>query len=439
MNASPLRAWRASLLDFADDPRLHEDESRAARYVADGLLVVRNGKIAAAGPYSELAATLPAGTIVEDLGGKLLMPGMIDAHVHYPQTDIIASPASGLLPWLNTYTFPEEGRFGDPEYAAEVAGFFLDTLLAGGTTTAAVYCTVHPQSADAFFAQSEKRNTRMIAGKVMMDRHAPDFLLDTAESGAAQSETLLQRWHGKGRQLYALTPRFAPTSTDAQLRLTGELAAAYPDVFIQSHVAENRDEIKWALELFPGSRSYLDVYERFGLLRERAVYGHGIWFDDEDRRRMTQTGAVAALCPTSNLFLGSGLFDFPGADKARMPLAMATDVGGGTSFSLLQTMNELHKVARMGGTRLSAVRMFYLATLGGARALKLDGMIGSFAPGMEADFIALDPQATPLLARRIARTGALEELLFAYTMLGGAQAVGGTWIAGERFVPRGAS
>lgn len=187
MNASPLRAWRASLLDFADDPRPHEDESRAARYVADGLLVVRNGKIAAAGPYSELAATLPAGTIVEDIGGKLLMPGMIDAHIHYPQTDIVASPASGLLPWLNTYTFPEEGCLGDPEYAAEVAGFFLDTLLDGGTTTAAVYCTVHPQSADAFFAQSEKRNTRMIAGKVMMDRHAPDFLLDTAESGAGRA------------------------------------------------------------------------------------------------------------------------------------------------------------------------------------------------------------------------------------------------------------
>jgi guanine deaminase len=246
---------------------------------------------------------------------------------------------------------------------------------------------VHPESVDAFFTESSARNLRMIAGKVMMDRNAPDFLCDTAQSGARDSEALIRRWHKQGRQLYALTPRFAPTSTEAQLELTGDLARAYPDTYIQSHVAENTDEIAWVKTLYPQARSYLDVYDRYGLLRERAMYGHCIYLDDADRARMADTGAAAALCPTSNLFLGSGLFDFPAADAARMRLSLATDVGGGTSFSMLRTMNEIYKVARMGGTYLPALRMFYLATLGGARSLCLEDTIGSFAPGNEADFV----------------------------------------------------
>jgi guanine deaminase len=295
-----------------------------------------------------------------------------------------------------------------------------------------VYCTVHPESVDAFFSESEARNLRMVAGKVMMDRNCPETLCDTAEGGARDSEALLNKWHGRGRQLYALTPRFAPTSTEAQLQLTGELARAYPAVYIQSHVAENTDEVAWAAALYPSARSYLDIYDRYGLMRERAMYAHCIWLDDIDRARMAETGTAAALCPTSNLFLGSGLFDFPRADAARVPLSIGTDVGGGTSFSMLRTMNELYKVARMGGSHLSALRMFYLATLGGARSMRLEGTIGNFTAGCEADFIVLDPRATPLLARRTSTAGSLEELLFALALLGDDRVVAATYVAGRR-------
>ena len=346
------------------------------------MLVVADGKIVAAGDYDRLLPTLPAGAMTHDWRGKIITPGFIDTHVHYPQTDMIASPASGLLPWLNTYTFPTERKFEDSAHATDVADFFLAELLRNGTTTAAVYCTVHPQSVDAFFERSHALNLRMIAGKVMMDRNAPDFLLDTAESSARDTEALIKRWHKKGRQHYAITPRFAPTSTEAQLRLAGELASQYQDTYIQTHVAENTDEVKWVKELFPDSRSYLDVYEKRGLMRKRALYAHCIWLDDNDRARMAATGSVATVCPTSNLFLGSGLFDFINADKLRMPVSLATDVGGGTSFSMLQTMNELYKVGRMSGVHLAAQRMFYMATLGGARALQLEGTIGNFAAGL---------------------------------------------------------
>jgi len=426
---SNVQAYRASLLHFRNDPAFDE---HATLWHSDGLLVIADGKVVAAGDYDSLHASLPDDTMVNDWRGKIITPGFIDTHVHYPQTDIIGSPAPGLLPWLNTYTFPTEGRFGDAAHAAEVAEFFLAELLRNGTTTAAVYCTVHPQSVDAFFERSHALNLRMIAGKVMMDRNAPDFLLDTAESSARDSEALIKRWHKKGRQHYAITPRFAPTSTDQQLRLAGELAAQYPDTYIQTHVAENTDEVKWVKELFPDARSYLDVYEQRGLMRKRALYAHCIWLDDNDRARMAATESVATVCPTSNLFLGSGLFDFANADKLRMPMSLATDVGGGTSFSMLQTMNELHKVGRMSGMHLDAHRMFYMATLGGARALQLEGTIGNFAVGCDADFIVLDPQATPLLSRRSATTDSLEEQLFALALLGDDRVITATYSAGAR-------
>ncbi|MEK7989223.1 guanine deaminase, partial [Burkholderia contaminans] len=303
-------AFRSQLLTFNGDPA---QSSQAANYETDGLLIVDDGKVVAAGPYAQLAATLARDAIVHELRDKLIVPGFIDTHIHYPQTDMIASPAPGLLPWLDKYTFPTERQFGDPEHAREVADFFVDELLACGTTSALVYCTVHKQSADALFAASDARDLRMIAGKVLMDRNCPEFLRDTAQSGYDDSAELIDRWHGKGRQMYALTPRFAPTSTEAQLEACGELARRHPDVFVQSHVAENVDEVKWVAELFPGHRSYLDIYDRYGLLRPRAVYGHCIHLDDEDRRRMAETRTVVAHCPTSNFFLGSGLFDF---DKA---------------------------------------------------------------------------------------------------------------------------
>ncbi|MGE8589868.1 MAG: guanine deaminase, partial [Alcaligenes sp.] len=321
-------AYRAQLLYFVADPACLEDPSEAMRYYSDGLLLVNaQGRIEACGDYARLADSLPADVRLVDLRGKLIMPGLIDTHLHFPQTDMIASPSPGLLPWLENYTFPTERRFEDKSHADEVAGVFLDELLRNGTTTALVYGSVHPESVDAFFEESHRRNLRMIAGKVMMDRNCPEYLRDTAESGARESEDLLRRWHGKGRQMYALTPRFAPTSTPEQLAACGELARAYPDVFVQTHVAENKDEVKWVSELFPKSRSYLDVYDSFGLLRPRAVYGHSIWLDEQDRARLHETGSVAAHCPTSNLFLSSGVFDFVAMRQSGVLHTLATDVG----------------------------------------------------------------------------------------------------------------
>ena len=438
MSSAPhnVQAYRAGLLHFHADPAFTAD---ATHWHEDGLLVVEDGKVKAAGDYAALAAALDPAVTVTDYRGKVIMPGFIDTHLHFPQTDMIASPAPGLLPWLETYTFPTERQFGDPAHAREVADFFLDELLRCGTTTAMVYCTVHRASVDAFFEASQARNLRMAAGKILMDRHCPDFLCDTAEGGVRDSEDLIRKWHNKGRNMYAITPRFAPTSTEAQLRLTGELAAAYPDTFIQTHVSENPDECNWVKSLFPKSRSYLDVYDSFGLMRPRAMYGHCIWLDKDDFARMAESGAAAAICPTSNLFLGSGLFDFEQADAARVLLSLATDVGAGTSFSMLQTMNEAYKVARMKGSYLPAVRMFYLATLGAARSMQLEGTIGSFAPGAEADFIVLDPQSTPLLARRTERCSNLEELLFALALLGDDRAIAATYACGRKVHERQAA
>jgi guanine deaminase len=428
------QAYRASVLHFTADPAFSDN---AYAWHEDGLLVVEDGRVKAAGDYAQLRTTLPQDAEVHDYRGKLIVPGFIDTHIHYPQTDMIASPAPGLLPWLETYTFPNERKFDDPEHAHEVARFFIDELLRCGTTTAMVYCTVHPTSVNAFFGESHKRNLRMVAGKILMDRNCPEFLCDTAEGGVRQSEELINTWHKHGRQLYAITPRFAPTSTEAQLQLSGELARAYPDTFLQTHVAENTDEVAWVKSLFPDSRSYLDVYDKVGMMRPRAMYAHCIWLDDHDRARMRETQSAASICPTSNLFLGSGLFDFKRADEAQVQISLATDVGGGTSFSMLQTMNEVYKVARMGGTYLPALRMFYMATLGGARSMQLEGTIGNFATGVEADFVVLDPQATPLLARRISRTESLEELLFALALLGDDRTVAATYSAGKRVHSRG--
>lgn len=428
MTDSQPQAYRGSLLYFSADPQFDQD---ACHWHEDGLLIIKEGRITAAGEYASLAASLPPGTLVTDYRGKLITPGFIDTHIHYPQTDLIATPAEGLLPWLENHTFPLEGQFGDIDKARETARFFLDELLRCGTTTAMVYCTVHGESVDTFFEESHARNLRMVAGKVMMDCHCPDYLRETAESGIRESERLMQRWHQRGRQLYAITPRFAGTSSPMQLQLAGELARDHPSVFVQTHVAENTDEVAWIKQLYPHSRSYLDVYDSFGLLRERALYAHGIWLDDEDWKRIAHTGSSVAHCPTSNLFLGSGLFDLRRADAVRARVSLASDVGGGTSFSPLQTMNEAHKVARLLGNHVSGQRLFYLATLGGARSLHLEGTIGSLAAGNEADFIVLDPHCTPLLARRSALCESLEEQLFVLAMLGDDRAVHATYSAGH--------
>ncbi len=426
-----LRAFRGDLLDFRDDPR--QGVQDAVRHVEDGLLVVRNGLIECTGPATELLRGLPAGTPVADFRGRLLMPGFIDAHVHYVQTDVIASHGKQLLDWLNDYTFPAETAFADPGHAAFAAEFFLDELLRNGTTTAAVYPSVHPQSVQAFFSAADSRRLRMLCGKVLMDRNCPPGLRDEAESAYAESASLIERWHGRNRLLYAVTPRFAATSTERQLELAGRLLDEHPGVRMQTHIAENHAEILWIAELFPWSSRYLDVYARFGLLRQGALFGHCIHFDDEDWARFAAAGAVAVHCPTSNLFLGSGLFNVDAARRAGARVALATDVGGGTSFSMLRTMHEAYKVAQMGGHAFDSLDAFYLATLGGARALGMEDCIGSFAAGREADFVVLDPGATTLLARRTQQVpaGNVRELLFALMMLGDDRAVQATYILGE--------
>jgi guanine deaminase len=416
------RAWRAAILRF-------DDEGRAQR-LDDGLLVAASGRIVAVGDYAALAGQLGA-TPVADWRGWTLAPGFVDVHVHYPQLDVIASPAEGLLPWLETYTFPHEARFGDPAYASAVADAFLDELMRHGVTTAMTYCTSHPQSVDAFFGAARRRGLRMVAGKCLMDRNSPDTVRDDTERSLEDSDALIRRWHGVDRLGYALTPRFAPSCTERQMAGAAALARAHEGVWVQTHVAENHDEIAWVAQLFPQARSYLDVYDQLGLLRPRSMYAHCIHLDATDRQRLRDTGAAAAVCPTSNLFLGSGLFDFAQAAAAGFHWGLASDVGGGTSFSPFRTMTTAYEVARLRGVTLSPGDLWHRHTAGGAAAMGLAGRIGNLAVGCDADFVALEPRATPLLARRTQAAHSLDEWLFAMIVLGDDRAVAKTVVAGE--------
>jgi guanine deaminase len=431
-----MKAYRAAILRF--DPDL--PPNAAAIYESDGLLVVgpdASGRevVQAVGAYQSLKDQWPQ-VPVTHWPDRIMAPGFVDMHIHYPQTNVIGSPAEGLLPWLENYTFPEEKRFKSHDYSAEAAQFFVAELLRNGVTTALTFATSHVTSVQALFEAAQTRQMRIITGLCLMDRHAPAELLNRAEPSSGRdateqslidTETLIQEWHGKGRLGYAITPRFAPTSTDAQLRGAGELAALYPDVWIQSHVAENKHEIAWARELFPASRSYLSTYDDFGLMRERAVYAHCIHFDEEDRALMRDTGTAAAVSPTSNLFLGSGFFDYASADRVRFSYGLASDVGGGSSFSPFHTMLAAYYVGREGQTKqglsLSPQHLWWQHTLGAAKALGLTGRpgtgaIGNLQLGCEADFVVLNPKATPLLARRTAQASNLDELLFAMIVLG---------------------
>ncbi|PWQ96864.1 guanine deaminase [Leucothrix pacifica] len=434
MSASVLRAYRASILHFTANPAQQGDDAQYYEYFGDGLLVIKSGHIRDCGDAKELLASYQAAGLsldVTDYSGKLIMPGFIDTHTHYPQTDVIGSYGTQLLDWLNTYTFPMEARFADLDLANDVANFFCDELLRNGTTTAMVFATVHENSIDAIFNAANSRDMRLIAGKVMMDRNAPENLCDTAQISYQQSRDLIQKWHGKDRLSYAITPRFAPTSTEKQLELAGQLFAEFDDVYLQSHVAENTDEVAWVKELFPWSRSYLDVYDHYGLLGKRAMYAHCIYLDEQDRQRMADTQTAMAFCPTSNLFLGSGLFDMNTAQVMGIPVGMATDVGGGTSFSMLQTLNEAYKVLQMNEQSLSPFQAFYQATLGSAQSLQLEHKIGNFEVGKEADFIVLDLTATPLMERRMAHTHNLKEQLFALMILGSDRNIQATYTMGE--------
>ena len=426
-----MKVYRASILWFAP----YSEGPARALFEEDGLLAVGLNAagvhvVQAIGAWRDLAGQYP-GVAVEHLPGRIIAPGFVDLHVHYPQTNVIGSPADGLLPWLENYTFPEEKRFVDPEYSARAATFFVAELLRNGVTAALTFATSHPESVNALFTQAQAQGMRLITGLCLMDRHAPPDLLnqpsapgrlDATEQSLLESEALIQRWHGQGRLGYAITPRFAPTCTDAQLRGAGEVAARYPDVWIQSHVAENKDEIAWARALFPKSRSYLATYDDFGLMRKRAIYAHCIHFDDDDRALMRDTGAAAAISPTSNLFLGSGFFDYAGADRVGFQYGLASDVGGGTSFSPFHTMLGAYYVGREGQTKqglsLSPQQLWWQHTAGAARALGLDGVVGNLLPGCEADFVVMNPGATPLLARKTAIATNLDELLFAMIVLG---------------------
>ncbi|MEN9688079.1 MAG: Guanine deaminase [Pseudomonadota bacterium] len=416
-----LQAFRASLLWFPDGRSHH------VQFESDGMLVTERqadgvARVKAIGPHALLQAQYPQ-VPCTDWRGRWIAPGFVDLHIHYAQTDVIASPADGLLPWLHNYTFPQETRFADPAHAHEVAHFFFDELTRHGVTTALTFATAHTASVDAFFQEAQQRHMRMLGGRVLQDRHSPDGLRDSsAQQSLLETESLINRWHGVDRLGYAITPRFAPTSSEAQLRGAGELASQHPSVWVQTHVAENADEIQWVAELFPMSRSYLGVYEDMGLLRERSVYAHCLHLDADDRDLMAERGAAAAVCPTSNLFLDSGFFDFEQAQSHRVLHGLASDVGGGTSFSPFHTMHAAYTVGRQSagkpGHSLSAEHLWWLHTAGAAQALGLHGVVGNLAPGCEADFVVLNPQATPLLARRTAAADSLEEQLFAMIVLG---------------------
>ena len=426
------RAVRGRLLDFLDDPAA-VGAAASHRYHHDGLVAIADGRIAGAGDASDLLPELRPGTAVDHFPDCLILPGLIDAHIHYPQTRVIASYGAQLLEWLHKYTFVEEQKFGDPAHAATIARFFLDELLRNGTTTAAVYCTVHPESVEAFFAESERRRTCMIAGKVLMNRNAPAALTDTAERGYAESRALLEKWHNRGRQLYAISPRFAVTSSEAQLEAAGTLLREHPDSYLQTHLAENREEMATVRKLFPRAKSYTDVYDRAGLLGPRSIFGHCLHLADAELQRLSETRSVAAFCPTSNLFIGSGLLDLARLRDPRRPVrvSLATDVGGGTSYSMLRTAAEAYKILQLQGQNLPALDAFYMMTLGNSRALGLEADIGSLGIGSAADLVVLDPAATPAMRHRTEAARDLEETLFALMTLGDDRAVRATYVLGE--------
>lgn len=426
---SAARIVRGRVLSFLDEPRLAGPG--AMTLIDDGAVLVEDGRIAAVGESGAIIARAP-GAPVDDHRGKLVMPGFIDTHIHYPQTRVIASYGAQLLEWLQKYTFVEEQKLRDRDHADIVARFFLDELFRQGTTTAMVYCTVHPESVDAFFEESLKRGARMIAGKVMMDRNAPEGLTDTPQRGYDESKALIARWNNRGRLDYAVTPRFAITSTEAQLEISGALLRESPGAYLQTHLDENHAEIAFVKQLFPWTKTYLGVYERYGLLGPRSVFGHCIHLEPEEVAALAETRSVAAFCPTSNLFLGSGLFNMRRLNTHNVRVSLATDVGGGTSYSMLQTANEAYKVLQMGGQSWPAAQAFYQMTLGNSRALGLEDRIGAIRTGLEADMIVLDSRATLAMAHRMESVaGDIAEELFILMMMGDDRAISQTYVAGR--------
>jgi guanine deaminase len=428
-------AYRASILHFPQASTCPKD---SFEYFKDGIMVTRNDKIIACGEATSLINQYQEAEL-QDYSGKLLIPGLIDSHLHFPQTEMIASYGEQLLDWLENYTFPVERKFADPQYAAKIADIFLAQLYRHGTTTGMVYSSVHKEATDALFAAAQKHNMLMIAGKVCMDRHCPTWLQDTPETAQRDSAELIENWHGKDRLHYAITPRFAPTSTEAQLAVLGELAEQYPSVFIQSHLSENHDEISWVKSLYPKHLGYLDVYDHFKLLRPGAVFGHCLHLEQQEWQRMAESGATIAFCPSSNLFLGSGLFDLKYAEEQLIPVALATDVGGGTSFSMLRTMGEAYKVGQLQGHQLDPMHGLYLMTQGAAVGLGLEQQIGNLNPGSDADFVILNPDFDELSSLRFEQHREPEDIIFALSMLADDRAISATYIAGQAVYKTGSS
>ena len=425
-------AVRGRFLDIQNTVAQAREIHDQVRYVEDGLLLSENGIIQWFGPWDEGQRLIPEQVQVQHYPDQLIVPGFIDTHIHFPQTEMIGAYGEQLLEWLNTYTFPTEMQFSDPAYAQKIAAFFVQELLKNGTTTALVFCTVHPQSVDALFAAAEQHQMRLIAGKVMMDRHAPDALCDTADGAYSDSKALIEKWHGKGRNLYAITPRFAPTSTPEQLARAGELKAEYPDVYVHTHLSENKNEIAWVKELYPEQNGYLDVYRHYGLTGSRSVFAHCVHLEEHEWDCMHQTDSAIAFCPTSNLFLGSGLFPLKKTWDKQVKVGLGTDIGAGTSFNQLQTIQEAYKVQQLQGSKLSAFEALYHATLGGAKALDLADKLGNFNLGKEADFVVLDLQPTALQQLRQSRAKGLEDSVFALMMMGDDRNIHATYIYGQR-------
>ncbi|MGQ9375343.1 guanine deaminase [Acinetobacter tandoii] len=422
---------RGRFLDIQNLVTQATDIAEQVRYIEDGVLISEAGKIQWFGAWQDAAAHFPEGVEIQHYPEKLIVPGFIDTHIHFPQTEMVGAYGEQLLEWLNTYTFPTEIQFQSPEYAAKIAEFFVQELLKNGTTTALVFCTVHPESVDALFEAAQRHQMRLIAGKVMMDRHAPEALCDTPERAYTDSKALIEKWHGQGRALYAITPRFAPTSTPEQLQLAGQLKAEYPDVYVHTHLSENKNEIAWVKELFPAQQGYLDVYHHYGLTGSRSVFAHCVHLEDSEWDCMHATDSAIAFCPTSNLFLGSGLFPLKKTWDKQVKVGLGTDIGAGTSFNQLQTLNEAYKVQQLQGDKLSAFESLYHATLGGAKALSLEQQLGNFDIGKEADFIVLDLQATALQALRQQRAKGIEDALFALMTMGDDRNIHATYVYGQ--------
>jgi guanine deaminase len=418
------KAFRASILHCLGDPGEHTDPS-AVEYFADGLLVVEDGHVAVLGEAQQLLPGLADDIRLTDYSGNLIVPGFIDCHVHFSQVDIIGSYGEQLLDWLEHYAYPAEEAFADAEHANAVAGFFVDELLRNGTTTALVFPTVHPQSVDAIFEAADKRGMRMLSGKVLMDENCPETLRDDPESAYTESRQLIEKWHGRNRFSYAITPRFALTSSEAQLKAAGKLAQEFPDVHVHTHLAENLDEVELIAKQFPWSRSYFDVYEQLGLARERSVFAHCLHLDDSDRKQMANVGGGIAFC--------NGLFDLRAARDGGIRVGVGTDVGGGTSLNMFRTLSEAYKVLHLQGQSMPGFQALYLATLGAANALYLDDTIGNFATGKEADFLVLDYEASPITRRRLSQTTDIAEKLFALITLGDDRSIAATYLMGNQF------